>query len=129
MRTFRTNVVGPAVLSQVCLPYLEKSERKVILNVSSTGGSIGSVHLIGPTFASYSMSKTALNMLTTKQKMERPDLITIVMCPGRVKTDMGGESAQLEPEESIAGILKVITSVTSADSGKYFWYNGKEIPW
>lgn len=42
---------------------------------------------------------------------------------------MGGSDAALQPEESISGILKVITSATSADSGKYLSYNGDEIPW
>ncbi len=45
------------------------------------------------------------------------------------RTDMGSSNAALEPEESIRGIINVITSVTSADSGKYLSYNGDEIPW
>ncbi|KAI0353987.1 NAD-P-binding protein [Trametes cingulata] len=129
MRTFRTNVAGPALLSQVCLSYLEKGERRVILNISSTGGSIAKAELVGSRVTSYGASKAALNMLTQKQKVERPDLTVITLCPGWVKTDMGGEGAQLEPEESIAGILKIITSVTPADSGKFFLYDGSEIPW
>ncbi|OSD04959.1 hypothetical protein PYCCODRAFT_1432693 [Trametes coccinea BRFM310] len=75
------------------------------------------------------MSKAALNMLTLKQKAERPDITFITMCPGWVRTELGGKEADLEPEESIAGILKVISSVTNADSGKYLRYNGEEIPW
>lgn len=42
---------------------------------------------------------------------------------------MGGMDAALEPEESVRGIIKLITSVTSADSGKFLSYNGDEIPW
>lgn len=44
-------------------------------------------------------------------------------------SDMGGQDAMLEPKESVAGILKVITSVTPADSGKFLRYNGEEVPW
>ncbi len=43
--------------------------------------------------------------------------------------DMGGEEGLLEPHESVAGILKVITSATVVESGKYLRYNGEEIPW
>lgn len=43
--------------------------------------------------------------------------------------DMGGKEGLLEPHDSVAGILKVITSATVADSGKYLRYNGEEIPW
>ena len=42
---------------------------------------------------------------------------------------MGGKEAQLEPEESVSGILKVITSATQEDSGKYLRYYGEAIPW
>lgn len=42
---------------------------------------------------------------------------------------MGGANALLEPAESISGILKVITSATAADNGKYLRHNGETIPW
>lgn len=42
---------------------------------------------------------------------------------------MGGEGAQIEPQNSVAGILKVITSTTTADSSKYVRHNGESIPW
>ncbi|KAI0325665.1 NAD-P-binding protein [Cubamyces sp. BRFM 1775] len=129
LRGMRTNVAGPALVAQICLPFLNKSVRKVILNISSTGGSIATAESVGARLASYSMSKAALNMLTVKQKAERPDIITITLCPGWVKTDMGGKEAKLEPEESVSGILKVITSATQEDSGKYLRYNGEVIPW
>ncbi|KAI0325663.1 NAD-P-binding protein [Cubamyces sp. BRFM 1775] len=127
LRVLRTNVAGPALLAQVCLPLLKKSSRKVILNVSSFGGS--HVQHFGNAYASYAMTKAALNMLTVKQKAEHPDMIMITMCPGWVKTEMGGAGALIEPEESVLGILKLITSVTAKDSGRYLRYNGEEIPW
>ncbi|KAL1946099.1 hypothetical protein VTO73DRAFT_15226 [Trametes versicolor] len=138
----------------VALPCLEKGMEKQILHISSTGGSIGTAGHVGSRFGSYSMTKAALNMLVRpyhllssvcvavfliayitssrqayKQKLERPDFTVITLCPGWVKTDMGGEGAQLEPHESVAGILKKITSATTADSGKYLRYNGETIPW
>ncbi|KAH9887899.1 NAD-P-binding protein [Cubamyces lactineus] len=129
--TFRINAAGPALVSQVYLPLIEKSNRKVILNISSTVGSIASIDRIGMSgkYPAYAMSKAALNMLTVKQKGARPDLITITLCPGHVKTDMGGPEGTLEPEESVAGILKVVTGATAEDSGKYLSYSGETIPW
>ncbi len=44
-------------------------------------------------------------------------------------SDLGGEGALLEPKESIAGIIKVATSTTAADSGKFLRYNGEVVPW
>ncbi|KAL1940816.1 hypothetical protein VTO73DRAFT_7857 [Trametes versicolor] len=129
VQTLRTNAVAPALLSQVCMPALDKGKEKKILNISSTLGSIASADEFGGTTASYSMSKAALNMLTYKQKLARPDLTVITMCPGWVKTDLGGENAPVEQKDSIAGIIKVITSVTAGDSVKYLRYNGEVIPW
>ncbi|OJT09959.1 hypothetical protein TRAPUB_13557 [Trametes pubescens] len=130
LETLRTNTVGPALLTQVCVPFLDKGKTKKIINITSTLGSIASADAFGPgAVASYSMSKTALNMLTYKLKLERPDLVAITLCPGWVKTDLGGEGALLEPKESIAGIIKVATSTTAADSGKFLRYNGEVVPW
>ncbi|KAI0641286.1 NAD-P-binding protein [Trametes meyenii] len=132
LEVVKTNVAGPALLSQVVLPYIEKGKEKKLLHISSTGGSLGSIgtiDLFTVGVTSYAISKAGLNMLVVKQKHERPDLTIITLCPGYVKTDMGGEGAWIEPAESVAGILKVITSVTNADSGKFLRHTGEEIPW
>ncbi len=63
LTVFRTNTIGPALVSQVTLPFLEKGTAKKILHVSSTLGSIASSDEWGAHGASYSMSKSALNML------------------------------------------------------------------
>ncbi|KAI0325666.1 NAD-P-binding protein [Cubamyces sp. BRFM 1775] len=129
LRIVRTNVAGPALVSQTCLPFLQKGKRKVILNISSTAGSLATVEDIGGRHTSYAISKAALNMLTLKQKAERPDIITVTLCPGWVKTDMGGEEAYVDTEESISKILAIIASVTATDSGKFVRYTGETIPW
>lgn len=59
----RTNAIGPALVSQVALPFLEKAPTKKILHVSSTLGSVASADEFGARGASYSMSKSALSML------------------------------------------------------------------
>ncbi|PIL29600.1 hypothetical protein GSI_08236 [Ganoderma sinense ZZ0214-1] len=126
MRTMQVNVLGPMLLSQVCLPLLEKG-KKTIVNVSSGLASIGLD--LGDKCTSYSISKAALNMLTYKQKAERPDFTIVVIDPGWVKTALGGEGAQLEPEFSVSHIIKLVTSLSNDDSGKFFRYDGSTIPW
>lgn len=66
---------------------------------------------------------------TYKQAKTRPDFTCICMDPGWVKTPMGGEGAVLETTESAAGILKVISGLTPADSGRFWRYNGTQHPW
>ncbi|KAI0063864.1 C-factor [Artomyces pyxidatus] len=127
VRTLKANVVGPALIAQAYLPYLEKGKRKVIMNLSTGLASIASGYK--DLLASYSISKTALNMLTYKQATARPDIIAFVIDPGWVKTDMGGPNAVLETKDCVAGLLKIITSATTEQSGKYYGYDGQTIPW
>lgn len=127
MNSLQANVAGPALISQVYLPYLEKSKRKVIVNMTSGLSSIGLD--CGKKNASYSIAKTALNMLTYKQATERHDLISFVIDPGWVKTEMGGEGAVLEPHESVSALLKFAVDATKEHSGKLFKSTGEPLPW
>lgn len=67
LETLRTNTVGPALLTQVCMPFLDKGRKKKVLNISSTLGSITKAdaleHLRSGGAATYCVSKSALNML------------------------------------------------------------------
>ncbi|KAI0628089.1 NAD-P-binding protein [Trametes polyzona] len=129
---YRVNAVAPALLSKVLLPLLEKAGTKKILNISSTSASFQAAGTLAPIhqkITAYSMSKSALNMLTYRQKVDRPDFTVIALCPGWVKTDMGGDEALLDPQESISGIIDVITKATTADSGRFLRYNWEELPW
>ncbi|PCH39152.1 hypothetical protein WOLCODRAFT_29407 [Wolfiporia cocos MD-104 SS10] len=126
LRILRTNVVAPALISQVYLPLVERSARKVIVNVSSSFGSIGVDK--GPYLAAYSISKAALNMLTYKQAVAKPNITVIALDPGWTKTDMGGPSAALEPHESVAQQIQVVTSAAK-DSGRFLNYSGRILPW
>ncbi|KAG6375957.1 hypothetical protein JVT61DRAFT_2834 [Boletus reticuloceps] len=122
-----TNALGPALVSRYLLPAIERSDRRVIMNMTSRLASIGSDY--GTIDTCYCMSKIALNMLTYKQAREHPDLIPIVLEPGWVKTDMGGPGAETEPAESVAGTLKVLRGLTKENAGKFFSYKGNEVPW
>ncbi|OJT08363.1 hypothetical protein TRAPUB_740 [Trametes pubescens] len=130
LETLRTNTVGPVLLTQACMPFLNKGKEKKVINVTSTLGSIASAdmfnHLGAGGVATYSISKAALNMLL---KLERRDIVAIALCPGWVKTDMGMQAADLEPAESVVNILKVVTFAMAADSGKYLSHIGTVIPW
>ncbi|RDX45928.1 C-factor [Lentinus brumalis] len=126
-QVFKTNVAAPALIAQLYLPLVEKSEKKTIVNVSSSLGAFG--YGYGETWASYAITKTALNMLTYKQKAERPDLMVICLCPGWVKTDMGGDDAPLTLTESVTAVAKVITSLKPEDSGRLINLRHEIVPW
>jgi len=60
----------------------------------------------------------------------KPRGITVVVFhPGWVSTDMGGPSAPVEPETSVAGVIKVVEKVKLSDSGKFLNYGGKKVAW
>jgi len=127
----KSNVLGPALVSKAFLSLLERpsesSRPSVVLNMSSGLGSIGLKY--GAKEAIYSMSKTAVNMLTYKQAAEKPDIIWVCIDPGWVRTDMGGPEAHLSVEESVSSVVKIITSVTREDSGSFKHYTGADLPW
>jgi len=79
----------------------------------------------------YRSSKTAVNMVVKSLAIDlKPAGITsIVIHPGWVKTDMGGPNALISTEQSVSGIRQVISTLSMADSGKFFSYDGQEIPW
>ncbi|KAI0746454.1 C-factor [Daedaleopsis nitida] len=126
-KVFKTNVAAPAYMAQVYLPLIEKSKKKTVINVSSSLGAFG--YGFGETWASYAITKTALNMLTYKQHAERPDLMVVSLCPGWVKTDMGGDDAPLTLTESVTAVTKVLTSLKPEDNGRLINYRHEIVPW
>ncbi len=129
MRTFEVNTVGVLSVTQTFLALLQKGDNPRLVNISSGAGSIGDG--APPMYISYSISKTALNMLNMMihQATHEDGIISIVLNPGWVITDMGGENADLQPEASVKMQLDVIDKLTSDDSGHFKDYTGDEIVW
>ena len=77
------------------------------------------------------MSKAAINMAGRNLHMEfkRQKTIILLIHPGWVKTDMGGDNADITVSESAKGIINVIDNSNHENSGTFIDYNGKEIPW
>lgn len=134
-RTFRTNTLAPAKMTQSFVPNLEKGTRKLVVTLSSGLASMadntdgkrlkpGGLYL-------YRTSKAAMNM--TMRNLSFPlkakGIASIVISPGHVRTDMGGPTAALGIEESITSVRKVLAGITLADTGKFFFYDGREYPW
>ncbi|CDO74376.1 hypothetical protein BN946_scf184956.g5 [Trametes cinnabarina] len=126
-QVFETNVVGPAYITQVFLPLVEKSAKKMVVNVSSELGRFNAD--FGTRSTSYSVAKAGLNMLTYKQQKERPDIVFISLCPGWLKTDMGGQEAPNDVAVGVEGVIKTILGLTPVDSGKFFNWKGQELSW
>ncbi|KAF8748779.1 Enoyl-(Acyl carrier protein) reductase [Rhizoctonia solani] len=122
-----TNVLGPALVMKHMHQHLKKSFRPVVVNVSSGLASIAMD--LGPHKTSYSISKTALHMLTYKQAKACPDMIVLSVHPASVKTDMGTSEAELEPPHVAAEMIQLLQRATLEDSGKFLRYDGELEAW
>ena len=68
-------------------------------------------------------------MQTLALDLKGDNIAVSMIHPGWVKTDMGGPNADITPEESAAGIHKVIAGLGMSDTGKFYKWNGDTHPW
>lgn len=115
----QTNTFGVIRMVQACLPLLEKSSDARIINVSSGMGELNS---LTTTATSYSLSKLALNGATIMlaQSLKPKNIAINAMCPGWVRTDIGGKSATRSPEQGADTAIWLATEASRSESGK-FW--------
>jgi len=124
--TFVVNTIAPFLLAQSVLPAVKKAGGKLIA-VSTRMGSIEDNDSGG--FIAYRSSKSALNSAWRSLAIDNPGVTCVVLHPGWVQTRMGGSSAPLQPEESVAGMRKVIEGLQPEQSGGFFAYDGAAVPW
>ncbi len=120
-----TNTLGVIQMVQAFLPLLEKSQDARVINVSSGMGSLGGLTTTAP---SYCLSKLALNGATImlSQSLSSKGIVVNSMCPGWVKTDMGGTSAPRTPEQGADTAIWLATEASRHETGK-FWRDRTEI--
>jgi NAD(P)-dependent dehydrogenase (short-subunit alcohol dehydrogenase family) len=128
-QVLEVNLLGPARMCEAFLDGLERSERRLIVTITSGMGSLADNTSGGSIL--YRTSKAAVNMLmrTSAIDLTARGITCIVVNPGWVKTDMGGPNAKLSPEESIHAMRRLIAKLGPGDSGKFYNYDGREYPW
>lgn len=127
--TFRVNSIGPFRVVQALIDNVKAGKDKKIITISSKMGSVGNVYYGGS--IAYSSSKAAVNMVTKilANRFRGDGIIAVPLHPEWVRTDMGGPGARLSTEESATGLRKVIAGLTLETSGRFFQYDGEELPW
>ncbi|KZV90091.1 NAD(P)-binding protein [Exidia glandulosa HHB12029] len=129
---FKTHVSGSFRVFRAFLPLVQKSERKVVVTVSSEVGSMTHVDSewnLGTLNPPYAIAKAGSNMLSKKIAVTYPDLISFAFSPGWIKTDLGGEAAPFDVGDCVPRHIKVYEGATKEHSGKFIDQFGKEIPW
>jgi len=126
-RTLLVNLYGPLRLIQTFLPMMIQNDYGRIVNVSSGMGQLSDM---GGGYPAYRISKTAINALTSLSSVEAvgKNIKINSVCPGWVKTDMGGASATRPVEKGAETIVWAATLPDSGPTGKFF-RDKKEIGW
>lgn len=125
--SFLVNAIAPFELTQAVLPKLKHSSNPRVVHLTSRMGSIAD-NRSGGHYA-YRASKAALNMINRSLALDHPWLTSVVVHPGWVRTRMGGGNAPVEPADSAAGIWRLALALASGHSGRFFDYQGNELPW
>src|SRR5208283_1825416 len=130
-----TNLFGVMRVTEALLENVAASKRKQIAAISTSlsilrGVQGDSVAQAGTSYQ-YRTSKTALNMALSilAKELEPRGISVVLLDPGWVKTDMGGPHAPLSPQESIAGMRKVLAGNPMEISGKFLGHDGALRPW
>ena len=124
--TLETNTLGPLRVTRAFVPLLRKSKLPRVINVSSGGGQLtGGADGWAP---AYCISKTALNGVTVQLATALPKFAVNSVCPGWVRTEMGGENASRSVEEGADTIVWLAAEAPHELTGK-FLRDRKEIPW
>jgi NAD(P)-dependent dehydrogenase (short-subunit alcohol dehydrogenase family) len=128
-RVLDINTLGPMRVAEAFVDNVARSDRKLIVTITSGMGSIGD-NTSGGAFA-YRSSKAAVNMVMRSLAIDvAPRGITcVVINPGWVRTDMGGPNARLTAAESVAAMRRLIDKLGPAQSGKFFNYDTREYAW
>ena len=125
-KTLETNTLGALRVTRAFEPLLAKTKTPRVINVSSGGGQLtGGADGWAP---AYCISKTALNGVTSQLATALPKFAVNSVCPGWVRTDMGGQSATRSVEEGADTIVWLAADAPQKLTGK-FLRDRKEIPW
>ncbi|HEY9857943.1 MAG TPA: SDR family oxidoreductase [Candidatus Obscuribacterales bacterium] len=126
-QTLQTNLYGPILLAQALVPLMKIQGYGRVVNVSSGAGQLAEM---SSGYPSYRMSKTALNAFTRilADELQGTNILVNSVCPGWVRTDMGGPDAPRSPEQGADTIAWLATLPDGSPTGGFF-RDRQPIPW
>jgi NAD(P)-dependent dehydrogenase (short-subunit alcohol dehydrogenase family) len=127
IETLNVNTIAPLRVATAFLPNVKAAKGKII----TLSSQMGQVQSASSDSLAYRVSKAAVNKLMRGLAAElKPQGIPVLIVhPGWVKTDMGGEGAPLTSDESAAQLQKLIDKLDIGSTGKVLAWNGKELAW
>lgn len=134
-KTMQTNVMGPLMLCQCCIPLMQAGGYGRIVNMASKLGSLTEMADPGSVYAgvrtpAYRLSKAGLNCITTllAKEVRADNILVNSACPGWVRTDMGGDQAPLTPDQGADTPVWLATLPDGGPTGG-FYRERTLIPW
>jgi NAD(P)-dependent dehydrogenase (short-subunit alcohol dehydrogenase family) len=126
-QAWQTNALGAWRLCIAVIPGMRERRWGRIVNVSSQGGSLATM---GAEHAAYRVSKAALNAITRTLAADLRGTGVLVnsVCPGWVRSDMGGPSAPRSIEQGAASVTWGVTIPDDGPTGGFF-RDGEPLPW
>ena len=121
------NLISPFKVATAFHDHIAQSEKKLLIMMSSDLGSIEQNTFGG--FYSYRASKAALNIISKGMSVDWQDLTVIALAPGWCKTYLGGEDAEIHPDESVENQQAMFEKIITSNSGMFLDRFGKEVPW
>ncbi len=118
-RSFETNTIGAVLTAQALVPLMKKAGYGRIVNVSS---GMGGITEMNGGYPGYRLSKAALNASTRvlSEELKDDNIKVNALCPGWVRTDMGGENARLSPQEGVDTTVYLSTLPDDGPTGTFF---------
>lgn len=129
-KVFRLNVIGPMKMAEAFVEHVARSQQKKIVTLTSMLGSVA-INRIGGLYA-YRASKAAVNAIMKSMAIDLAKshgIVATALHPGWVRTDLGGPRADIDAPASVAGMRQVIASLTPDKAGRFWVYDGSELPW
>jgi NAD(P)-dependent dehydrogenase (short-subunit alcohol dehydrogenase family) len=128
--TFRLNAFAPMKMAEAFAPHVARSAQKKIVSISTIMASMARNNMGG--FYAYRASKAALNAIMVSLAIDlgrRHGIVAASLHPGWVRTDMGGPRAEIDPRTSVEGMRRVIAGLAREQAGRFWGYDGSELPW
>ena len=128
-QTLEVNTLSPLRVTEALLELVARSQRRLVVAISSHMGSIAEISAPGDTY--YRSSKAALNaaMKGLSLALSERGIGVLLLHPGWVRTRMGGWDAPLTVAESVAGMRARVDAFSLDMSGRFLRYDGADIPW
>ena len=129
LESFKVNTLGAVRVTEALRDNLARSEKRLMVAVTSHMGSIAEIH--SPNDYAYRSSKAALNAVVKGMvyELEPLGIGILLVHPGWVRTRMGGANGAYSPQESVSNMRKRVDGFKRSDSGRFYRHDGTVIPW